>query len=266
MKPETSTFRSTTGEQLFQRVWHAQTAPRAALVLAHGLSEHSERYDHVGRFLAGQGVSVHSYDHLGHGRSGGPRGWVEDFQHFLDDLALFHGAVAAGNPGLPLFLLGHSMGGLIVTAYLLERPLKPDFVILSSPAIVPIIEPDGRRIDATRLSKDPAVQEAYMTDPLVLRERVTDDLMYRLADGLSLLPQRAAEIDLPLLLIHGDADRLCSAEGARTYVESSSSDDREVIIYPGGRHEMMNETNRDEVLADLWRWIDARLDGSDRSP
>lgn len=259
MRTHIDTLRSTTGEPLFYRAWLPDGAPRASVVLVHGLSEHSERYDHVGRLLAEHGLAVYAHDHLGHGRSGGPRGWVASFENFLDDVGQMHQRVLAAHPGVPLFLLGHSMGGLIAAAYVLEREPKPDFLILSGPAIVPILDPSDRRIDASRLSKDPAVQRAYMEDPLVLRERVTDELFVRLADGVSLLPGRAGEITMPCLLIHGDADELCSADGARAWIEGAASRDVTVRIYPGGRHEMFNETNKDEVLADLWEWMQARL-------
>jgi alpha-beta hydrolase superfamily lysophospholipase len=213
----------------------------------------------VGSYLAEHGVSVFAYDHQGHGRSEGRRGWVEDFAHLLDDLETFHRLVRERSGSLPLVLLGHSMGGLIVTAYMLERPLKPDLLVLSGPAIVPILDPNDRTIDPTRLSKDPALWQAYLEDPLILRERVDPELFVRLAEGLRLLPGRASEIAVPVLLIHGDDDRLCSPEGAKMYVEGSASPDVTVKMYPGGRHEMFNETNRDEVLADLADWITARL-------
>lgn len=252
-------FRNRAGSTSFARVWAARGTPRAALLLVHGLGEHSGRYDHVGCYLAERGIGVFAYDHQGHGRSEGRRGWVEDFGHLLDDLATFHRFVLERAGGLPLVLLGHSMGGLIVTAYLLERPLKPDFLILSGPAIVPLLDPNDRTIDPTRLSKDPAVWQAYLEDPLILRERVDPELFVRLGEGLSLLPGRAGEISVPLLLLHGEDDRLCSADGAKMYVEGTSSPDLTVKTYPGGRHEMFNETNRDEVLADLVRWLDARI-------
>ena len=136
---------------------------------------------------------------------------------------------------------------------------KPDFVVFSGPAIVPILDPGDRRIDSTRLSKDPEVQRAYMEDPLVLRERVTDELFVRLADGLAYLPGRAGELAMPTLLIHGGDDLLCSAEGAEAWLRGSNVKDLTAKIYAGGRHEMFNETNRDEVLADLWDWMQARL-------
>lgn len=257
----TATLPSTTGETLFYRVWRPAGRARGVVVLVHGLSEHSERYEHVGRFLAERGLAVYAHDHLGHGRSGGRRGWVASFDHFLDDVEKLHELATREHPGVPTFLLGHSMGGLIASAYVLERTRKPDYLILSGPAIVPILDPGDRTIDATRLSSDPAVQKAYLEDPLCLRERVTDDLFARLADGVGLLPGRAGEVRMPCLLIHGDADQLCSAEGARMWLESSSSPDLTVKLYPGGRHEMFNETNRDEVLADLWTWLEQRLAG-----
>ncbi len=245
--------------RLFYRFWPPAGAARGGFLLVHGLGEHSGRYRHVGEFLAARGLSVLAYDHRGHGRSQGRRGWVERFADFLDDLECVHEQFASHLGELPLVLFGHSMGGLIVTAYLLERKRRPQLLVLSGPAIVPLLDPSDRTIDPTRLSKDPAVWREYLEDPLVLRERVTDELFERLAEGLALLPGRAGEIDVPCLLIHGAADPLCSAEGARAYVEGFGTGDITVRLYPDGRHEMLNETNKDEVLADLWNWLDQRL-------
>ncbi|MFN2374937.1 MAG: lysophospholipase [Candidatus Binatia bacterium] len=253
-------FRGAEGVDLLHRAWLPEGPARAVVVIAHGMSEHSGRYDHVGRFLAARGLSVHAYDHRGHGQSGGEMGTVEHFGHYLDDLSTFLSMVRTG---APLVLLGHSMGGLIVAAYLLERQPQPDLVVLSGPAIVPIIGAGGRQIDATRLSRDPAAQRAYLEDPLVLRERVKEELFYKLIEGVALLVGRASEVHQPLLLIHGTDDPLCSAEGAETWVRSSSSKDVTVKLYEGGRHEMFNDINRDEVLEDLWTWLDGRLPAAD---
>jgi acylglycerol lipase len=253
------TFPGAGGVAIFRRAWLPEGRPRGVMVLAHGMSEHSGRYDHVGRFLASRGLAVHALDHRGHGRSGGETGTVETFGHFLDDLSTFLSMVRAESPDGPLVLLGHSMGGLIAAAYLLERKPSPDLAVLSGPAIVPVLQVGERRIDATRLSRDPEAQRAYMEDPLVLRERVQEELFYKLAEGVMLLVGRAGEIGLPILLIHGSADAICSAEGADLWVRSSSSPDVTVQLYPEGRHEMFNEINRDEVLAGLWDWLEARL-------
>ncbi|TFH24991.1 MAG: alpha/beta hydrolase [Myxococcales bacterium] len=247
------------GEELLARTWEPEGPARAVLLLVHGLGEHTGRYEHVGDYLAARGVRVCGYDQRGHGRSGGRTGWISAFDDFLADLALFHERVRATAGGLPLVLLGHSMGGLIVTAYVLDRRPRPDYLVLSSPAIVPIVEEGGRTIDAATLSHGPAVQEAYLTDPLVLRERVTEDLLLRIFEGVVHVDGRASEIALPVLLIHGSSDALCSAEGARTYLEASSSPDLTVKIYEDGRHEMFNETCKTEVLADLGAWIEARI-------
>ncbi len=253
------TFRGARGVTIFRRAWLPEGRPRAGLVLSHGMSEHSGRYDPLGRHLASRGIAVHALDHRGHGRSGGEVGTVEQFSDFLDDLATFLATVRAEVAGGPLVLLGHSMGGLVAIACVLERQPQPDLLVLSGPAIVPIVEPGERRIDATRLSRDPEAQRAYMEDPLILRERVQVELFYALAEGIGLLVGRAAEITQPILLIHGTDDRLCSAEGAEAYVRASGSTDVTVHLYPEGRHEMFNEINRDEVIADLWAWLDARI-------
>jgi alpha-beta hydrolase superfamily lysophospholipase len=259
VRSETGTFGNCVGEDSYFQVWRPDGPSRAGFLLVHGLGEHSGRYEHVAEFLTRKGVTVYALDQLGHGRSGGQTGWIEDFAHFLDDLETFDRRVRKDNGERPLVLFGHYMGGLIVTAYLLEKPLRPDLLVLSSPAIEPIISPEDRSIDPTRLSRDPALWEAYMNDPLTLRDRVTDDLLWRLADGVFMLPGRADEIEMPVLLIHGEDDRLCSLEGAESYVRQTSSKDVTIKTYPEGRHEMLNEINKEDVLADLGEWLDARL-------
>ncbi|HYB99225.1 MAG TPA: alpha/beta hydrolase [Candidatus Limnocylindrales bacterium] len=254
-----NSFEGTGGVPIFYRVWQPEGRPRALFILVHGMGEHSGRYDPVARFLAGRGLVVWALDHRGHGRSGGELGTVERFEHFLDDLEAFHRRALEVHPDLPTVLFGHSMGGLIVTPYLLERPLRPDLVVLSGPALVPILDPHDNTIDPTRLSRDPEAWKAYLEDPLILRERVQQGLFVALAEGLATIVGRAAELDHPILLLHGSADRLCSAEGAKAFLESSSSRDLTIKIYPDGRHEMLNEINRDEVLEDMWAWLDARL-------
>jgi alpha-beta hydrolase superfamily lysophospholipase len=257
------TFAGQGGVPIFRQAWLPKGPRRAALVLAHGMSEYGGRYDPLARFLASRGVAVHTLDHRGHGHSGGETGTVEAFSHFLDDLSTFLRLVRAEEPSGPLVLLGHSMGGLIATACVLEREPRPDLFVLSGPAIVPILEPGGRVIDATRLSRDPEQQRAYLEDPLILRERVREELFFHLAEGIGLLVGRSGELRMPLLLLHGTDDRLCSAEGAEMYVRSSGSPDVTVKLYEGGRHEMFNETNREEVFADLWAWLDARIDAAE---
>ncbi|MBI5503477.1 MAG: alpha/beta hydrolase [Deltaproteobacteria bacterium] len=260
MKPIEATFRGAGGTRVFYRVWRA-ARPAGAILLVHGMGEHSGRYQHVAEFLVQRGLVVYALDQRGHGLTAGEKGTVGSFGEFLDDLAAFHALAIHEQPGLPLVLFGHSMGGLIAIAYLLERPLPPDGLILSGPAIVPIFDPGDRTIDPSRLSRDPRAWRAYLEDPLVLRERVQEGLYVALAHGLGLLVGRAAEITVPVLLIHGEADVLCSAQGARAYVEASASQDVTVLVYAEGRHEMLNEINRDEVLEDLWAWLQPRLHG-----
>jgi len=247
------------GTEIFYRTWPALQQARGIVVLVHGMGEHSGRYSQVAQFLAQRGLVTYALDQRGHGLTSGEKGTVGRFDDFLDDLAAFVTLAVGQHPGLPLVMLGHSMGGLIATAYVLERPLAPDYLVLSGPAIVPIFDPAERSIDPTRLTRDPEAWRSYLEDPLVLRERVQDGLYTALAHGLGLLVERAAGIRMPVLLIHGEADVLCSAEGARLYLQGASSPDVTLLVYPEGRHEMLNEINRDDVLEDLWSWLQSRL-------
>ena len=229
------------------------------MLLVHGLSEHSGRYRHVAEFLTRRGVKIFTFDHQGHGRTQGRRGWVANFTDFLDDIETMDRRVRDDGEDLPYLLFGHSMGGLLVTTYLLERQLRPDLLVLSSPLIEPVLGAGSGEIDPSRLSRDPEVWEAYWADPLILRDRVTNDLYFRLAEGLGLLADRAASIDLPVLLIHGTDDKLCGTQAAIDYVDAMSHSDKTRNIYEGGRHEMFNDTNRAEVMDDLWTWLEPRL-------
>lgn len=245
------------GTGLYWQAWSPEGKARATVLIVHGMSEHSGRYRPLAEMLASRGLSVEAYDHRGHGLSEGRRGWVARFEDLLDDLELF--LARARRAGLPLFVLGHSMGGLIVTAYMLAGRPGPDYLILSGPAIVPLIDGSDRSVDPSRLTKDAEMQKAYMDDPLILRDRVDPELFLRLFEGVVTLPGRAHEIGLPVLLVQGQDDPLCSADGARDYVDGFSTEDKTLRVYAGGRHEMLNETNRVEVMEELCQWVEAHL-------
>lgn len=245
------------GRRSAARIWVGPRS-RAKLLLLHGMGQYGGRFDALARHLASIGVTVTAYDQRGHGRGPGRTGWLGDFDQLLDDLQTVVEQAAREQPELPLLLMGHSMGGLVVLAYLLDRRPLPDMAVLSSPAIVPLID-DEDGLDPTRLSRDPAAWRSYMRDPLLLRERVQPELYHRLFDGLCRLPGRAAELSLPLLLVQGSDDRLCSSEGAVEYLEQASSADLDLRVYEGGRHELFADTIRERVSAELGEWILERV-------
>lgn len=264
------------GPGLLRRTWRP-ASPRAALLLVHGYGEHCGRYDHVGCWLAARGIAVHAYDHRGHGRSEGRRCHVDAFGDYLDDLAAMLDAVRGEAPDRPLFLLGHSMGGLVVTAFLRERGPDVAGAITSGAALaLPDAFPRWRvtlaqvmrrvaprlalpsGLDAEGVSRDPAVVRAYRDDPLV-ESAMTTSLAMELLSALRRTAGGGAEVRVPMLLLHGGADRLCPVEGSRAFAKTVATPGSGLRVYPGLYHEILNEPEHETVLGDVLAWIDERL-------
>jgi alpha-beta hydrolase superfamily lysophospholipase len=277
MKHEEGFFRSASGYQIFHQCWLPEAPARAALLVAHGLAEHSGRYLNLVHHFLPLGFAVHALDHVGHGRSEGPRVFVERFDEFIGTLHLFRQMVRERQAGLPLFLVGHSMGGLIGARYLTAHQEGLAGAILSGPAVkVPdnipgaiivlgrllsALAPKLRMIalEANGVSRDPAVVKAYDEDPLVYRGKMTARLGSEMIRAMGEVAAQAGRISLPLLILQGGADLLVDPAGARMLHDRVSSPDRQLILYEGLYHEVFNEPERDRVLKDAEAWITARL-------
>ncbi|MCL4685615.1 alpha/beta hydrolase [Myxococcota bacterium] len=267
-----SQFGAPDGTRLFRRAW-LPCAPRRTVVLVHGLAEHSGRYDHVGAWLATRECAVHAFDHRGHGRSEGVRGHVGAFSELLDDVEGFLEILRREHPGLPLVLVGHSMGGLITTALLSER--KPDVTcaaVSGTPLELPEHVSSLRRrlarwlrrlapqlqlsagLDPEALSRDPSVVRDYVDDPLVF-PRVTVSLATELLAAVTRTAATAFEVRVPMLLLHGEADRLCPARGSRIFHGQLHGRGHRLRVYPQLRHEIFNEPEQEQVLEDLLEWL-----------
>jgi len=259
------------------RRWWRPSAPRAALLLVHGYGEHCSRYDHVGHWFAARGYSVHAYDQRGHGKSEGRICHVDRFDEFLDDLARMLDAVREAEPGRPVFLVGHSMGGLITCAFLCER--RPDVAgaIVSGPALA---VPDAfsrwrvflarllRRVaprlslssglDSKGISRDPQVVRLYENDPLV-HGTMTTSFAMELLDAMRRTGGRGADVRVPMLMLHGAADPLCHVDGSREFAKALTSSGSDLRIYPELLHEIFNEPEQESVFADAQAWLEERL-------
>lgn len=253
-----------------RRVWIPDSDPRAVVVIMHGISEHSGRYEHVGRRLAASGFFAIAFDHQGHGGSGGRRAFVERFDDFLDDCQ-DHLANARAL-GLPVILAGHSMGGLIASAYAVSDRPQPDLVVLSAPALgaevpnwqrqwAPRLSRIAPRVyvaakfDGTILSRDPSVAEVYRADPLI-RTGATTRLGDELFKAMAAVSASLHQIRVPTLVLHGSADALVPAATTEGFI---GLDNVTRIVYPGLRHELFNEPEGPEILDDAVKWIDAQL-------
>jgi lysophospholipase len=257
---------------LFRRSWIPKTSAQI-VVLVHGYGEHSGRYEQTASDLASAGFEVHAYDHQGHGQSGGARCHVRRFEDLLDDLEGFVAAVRAERPPLPVVVVGHSMGGLVVAAYASQRDPKVAGVATSGAAlarpedlsrgrafaahVLKWIAPRlslGSKLDPDTLSRDPEVVRAYLADPLVQR-KITASLASEMLSAMKRTAAAGSEVKVPMLLLHGEDDLICPVVGSRNFFEQLTVTQRRLRTYPGLRHEIFNEPERAAVLGDLVGWI-----------
>lgn len=264
--------------ELYYQVWRPEPEPRAVVALVHGVGEHCGRYMNVARPLAADGYAVYGYDQRGHGASPGPRVHVDRWTEYREDLGAYLAMIAEQMPGLPLIVYGHSMGSLVVLDYLLQRPKGLAGAIISGAAIEPVgvgspylvavarvlsgVLPKfyvDLGIDPTSLSRDPNALEAYRADPLIAPKATVRwgteslDTVRRIKEGMN-------GIDIPLLVLHGEADPLNLVQGARTLFDAVGSDDKTMHVYPVVRHEPHNDLGHEQVAADVAQWL-AHLTG-----
>ncbi len=265
----TSLEASRDGLTRLQRHW-AAVDPTAAIVLVHGIGEHSGRYEHVGAHLAARGFDVLAFDNRGFGQSGGKRAHVDSFDQYLDDiedvLEIQRGL------GVPTVLIGHSLGGLMVATYLESGRPQPDFGVLSAPAIAATVPGWQRRlapvlgkilptafvkskIDAELLSRDVSVQQAYLDDPLVFGG-ATAGMGAIIFDTMESTSKNLASISVPVYCLHGSEDHLVPLAASDGLAALPNVERR---VWDGLRHECMNEPEQDQVLTELSDWIAAQL-------
>jgi alpha-beta hydrolase superfamily lysophospholipase len=243
----------------------------------HGAGEHSSRYQHLAEIFCARGYIVAGLDHTGHGKSDGKYGFVERFDDHLESLERFRARVAEEFAGLPVILLGHSMGGLISALFLLEHQAQFLACALSAPAVKTDLEPPALQImlirllskfipglgvlklDAAGVSRDPSVVEDYQYDPLVFHGKMSARSVAELFAAMQRIQASAAEITLPLLLLHGGDDAMTSPSGSQFLYDNVGSEDKTLKIYPGLYHEIFNEPEREEVLGDLLDWCEKQL-------
>jgi alpha-beta hydrolase superfamily lysophospholipase len=242
--------------------------PRYVALVAHGLGEHAGRYGHVATRLVADGARVYAPDHYGHGRSDGERAIVDDLATMVEDLHGVAERAAAENPGLPTVLVGHSMGAVVAARYAQLRGSELSALVLSgpplggNPAFEALLEMDPIPevpIDPAVLSRDPAVGQAYAEDPLVYHGPLTLTTLQGILAGVQAVAQGGTFGELPTLWLHGEEDALAPLEPARAAIEGVRGKRFESKVYPQARHEIFNETNRDEVLADVIAFVDRSL-------
>jgi len=270
------TFAGHGGLDLFYQCWRPKGRPRAALAVVHGFGEHSGRYGNVVDWFVPKGYAVYALDQRGHGRSPGQRGHIDSFAEVRGDVRAFLDLVRGEQPGQPIFLLGHSLGGLIVLNCALHDPSGLAGVVasgpmLSQPGISPLLLVLSRffsrvwpalgmnvGLDVSALSRDQAVVDAYVGDPLV-HGKSTSRAGAELMATVEWTQAHAADLALPLLIVHGAADRLCDPAASRAFFENVAFADKQRLEYEGYYHEVFNDVGKERVLADVEAWLEPRL-------
>ncbi len=255
---------------LSARTWPRPDARYTAL-LCHGYGEHIGRYEHVAEALVRSGAVVHGVDHVGHGRSAGERVLISDFEPVVADFHLLaEHARESATDTLPVVLIGHSMGGMIATRYAQRYRGELAALVLSGPvlgrweAAASLLELDeipDIPIDPATLSRDPAVGLAYEQDPLVWHGKFQRPTLEALLTCIDRISASGGLGDLPTLWLHGEDDPLVPLDGTREGIDSIRGTRFEYKLYPGARHEIFNETNREEVLGDVVAFARKVLDG-----
>ncbi len=273
---QSGTFRTHDHLDLYFAHWRATAPKRGIIALVHGFGEHCGRYGNLIAALLPQGFEVYGFDLRGHGRSPGPRGHIDTWAQYRNDVRAYIQTIRDERPNLPLFLYGHSMGGLIVLDYALHHPEDLSGVIasgpvLAQPGVAPVLLLISRIVsriwpsftldtglDAEALSRDPDVVRDYLEDPLV-HSKASARLGTELSATVEWVHEHAAQWHLPLLILHGEADKLAPLEGSQRFIERVPFTDKTLRVYPGGFHEPHNDLQKDQVFADIIQWLEAHL-------
>ncbi len=275
MKHETDTFHTSGSVKLFVQKWMPDGDPKGTLVIAHGLNEHSGRYWHVAEYLARHNFNVYALDHRGHGQSRGDTfGYFERFDILCEDLRRFIEWVRSVEKAGPLFLLGHSMGGLLALYYTVRYQAMLKGVIISGAPLTTgreIAKPTlwlgrllnwvnpkagvAQLLNTQDISRDAAVVKAYETDANVYLGKIRARVGTELLDAGAYVRANLRNITVPILILHGGADKVVSPTYAQVVYDDVSSADKKLKVYPGLYHEILNEPEKDRVLGEVWGWL-----------
>lgn len=270
-------FKGVRDVKIYYQAWLPAGTVKAVLLVVHGLGEHSGRYKNVVDHFVPLGYAVYIQDHIGHGKSDGVREMVERFSDFTETLTIFLHMVSAWQPHAPVFLLGHSLGGLIASYYLLDHQQDFKGAVISAP-LVKVGESVSQAtilmgkilsklapkvgiisVDSNGISKDPAVVQAYVADPLVFHGKTPARLAAEMLSAMMRVTSECGKITLPFIVVQGSEDTLVEPSGAQMLYDQAASTDKTIKIYEGLYHEVFNEPERQQVLADVDAWLAARV-------
>jgi len=270
-------FKGAKNAGVYYQAWIPEGTIKAILLLVHGLGEYSGRFmNHVNYFVP-LGYAIYGLDHLGHGKSDGEREVVDRFTDFTEPLKVYCQMIMKRHPDTPVFIFGHSMGGLITCSYLIDHQADFKGAILSAPAIKvsdsisPVAIAMGKilswimpkagvlSLDAAAISRDPDVVDAYINDPLVFHGRTPARLAAEILKTMMRVRSEMEKITLPLIIFQGSEDKLVDPQGARLLYSNAGSRDKTLKVYDGLYHEIHNEPERSIMFKDMEDWLSARV-------
>lgn len=277
LKRDDGNFKGCRDSNIYYQCWLPDGQPRAVLLVVHGIGEHSGRYMNVVNYLVPLGYAIYAIDHVGHGKSDGAREYVERFEDYIDTLEIFFSMVRKWQPGKPVFMIGHSLGGLIGVVYLLDHQAGLAGAVISGPAVSvpqnvsPLTVAMGKLLStiapklgliglkADGVSRDPAVVRAYVDDPLVYTGKTPVRSAAEALKAMQRVSAEARRITLPILILQGSEDKLVDPKGAQMLYDKVGSTDKTYKLYEGLYHEVHNEPEHDRVLGDVGAWLEAHL-------
>ncbi|NND07846.1 MAG: alpha/beta hydrolase [Saprospiraceae bacterium] len=262
---------------LRSHIWDARGKPKGIVMIVHGIAEHMGRYEHVAQHLRANGFLVASYDQRGHGKSGGERAYIDDWDQYLDDLKVWHKHLQVAYTGLPFFFFSHSLGGLVVFHYLVRDEPDIDGAVFSAPAlkvsedispflqkIAPLLgrlfpKLKAMKINVQHISRDPQVVADYVNDPLVYSGGIYAKTGAVVLTATKQVAGLLARFQAPFLVMQGSNDKLTDPAASEAFYREATSSDKQFREFPGLYHELVNEPEKDKVLKIVTDWLNARI-------
>jgi len=263
------------GLGLFYRTWRPAQPPRAVVAIVHGFNAHSGHYAWAAEQLTALGLAVYALDLRGRGRSDGERFYVEQFGDYVDDLASLVGVARSAEKGLPVFLLGHSAGGVVACLYAVEHQAElaglicesfafrvpaPDFALAVLKGLSHVA-PHAHvlRLKNEDFSRDPRMVAEMNADPLIADESQPTKTVAAMVRADERLENEFGLITLPVLILHGSADKATKPEGSRIFHERAGSSDKTLKVYEGHVHDLLRDLDKERVMADIGEWLEPRI-------
>ena len=274
-KYKTSSFTNKAGQNIFYRNWKSISSPKGIMLIVHGLNSHSGYYEHFALQLNEANYEVYAIDLRGRGHSAGERYYVSDYRNIVEDIDQLLEIAKSANPAIPVFLFGHSAGGVFASVYAVDHQHKlrglisasfafqvpaPGFALAAIRLLSHII-PHTRlvKLNNADFTRNKSVVEAMNNDPLLANEKQPAKTMQQLLLASEYLKKEMREIKLPLLILHGTADKATKPSGSKYFMEHASSTDKQLKLYEGHYHDLLNDKDNGIVIGDILQWLNERV-------